>query len=80
MSAKFREWGRDAAGTYRGERRRRDSEKSALGDDVSPAGLGLVDGLVEEVVKEEVLQLRVLAEGGSDVLQDYMMNVSLRSL
>lgn len=47
-----------------------DSEKGGLGDDVSPAGLSLVDSLVEEVVEEQVLQLGVVAVSSSDVLQE----------
>jgi len=47
-----------------------DAEEGGLGDDVSPAGLGLVDGLVEEVAEEEVLQVVVLAVGGGDVLEE----------
>ena len=52
------------------EGRQRDSPKSGLGHDISPAGLGLVDGLVEEVAEEEVLQVVVLAVGGGDVLEE----------
>jgi hypothetical protein len=47
-----------------------DTEESGLGDDVSPAGLGLVDSLVEEVAKEEVLEVVVLTVGGCDVLEE----------
>lgn len=35
-----------------GEGRSRDTKLSGLGNNISPAWLGLVDGLVEEVVKE----------------------------
>ena len=43
------------------ERRGRDTPQRALGDDVAPAGLRLVDGLVEEVVEQQVLEVGVLA-------------------
>ena len=52
------------------EGRGRDTQESRLGDDVTPAGLGLVDGLVEEVVEEQVLQVGVLAVGSGDVLEE----------
>lgn len=48
----------------------RDTEKGSLGNDVSPAGLSLVDGLVEEVVEEKVLKIRLLAVGVGDILQE----------
>lgn len=57
-----RESGREGGG--------RDTKLSSLGDDVSPAGLGRVDGLVEEVVEEEVGEVVVLAVSGSDVLEE----------
>jgi hypothetical protein len=47
-----------------------DTKLGSLGDNVSPAGLGLVDGLVEEVVKEEVGKVVVLAVRGGDVLEE----------
>lgn len=47
-----------------------DAPEGGLGDDASPAGLGLVDGLVEEVVEQERLELGLLAEGGGDVTQE----------
>jgi len=47
-----------------------DSEESGLGDDVAPAGLGGVDGFVEEVGEEEVLEVVVLAVGGGDVFEE----------
>src|SRR5271156_663102 len=43
---------------------------NTLADDVSPAGLCLVDGLVEEVVEEQVLQIGVGTVGAGDVLQE----------
>jgi len=45
-------------------------EECGLGDDVSPAGLRLVDSLVEEVVEEEVFQVIVGAVCGGDVLEE----------
>jgi len=53
-----------------GECRGRYAEESSLGDDVAPAWLRLVDGLVEEVVEEEVLKVGVGAVGGRDVLEE----------
>lgn len=47
-----------------------DTKQSSLGDDVSPAGLSLVDGLVEEVVEEKVLEFRLAAVGVGDVLEE----------
>ena len=44
--------------------------ESTLGDDVSPAGLSLVDSLVEEVVEEQVLEVGVSTVGLGDVLQE----------
>jgi hypothetical protein len=37
------------------------AEKCCLGDDLSPAGLSLVDGLVEEVIEQQVLEIWVVA-------------------
>ncbi len=42
---------------------RRDSPDRAFAYDISPTWLCLVDGLVEEVIKEKILQVRVLAVG-----------------
>ncbi len=53
-----------------GEGRGRYAEQRRLGDDIAPAGLRLVDGLVEEVVEEQVLEVCVGAVGGRDVLQE----------
>lgn len=47
-----------------------DAEQRRLRDNVSPAGLSLVDGIVEEIVEEQVLQIRLLAVRGSDVLEE----------
>lgn len=53
-----------------GEGRGGDTKLSSLGNDGSPAGLGLVDGLVEELVKEQVLQVRLAAVSRGDVLEE----------
>ncbi|KAI7288172.1 6-phosphogluconate dehydrogenase, decarboxylating [Hortaea werneckii] len=53
-----------------GEGRSRDTPESALGDDVTPAGLSLLDSLVEEVGKQQVLKVWVGTVGSSDVLQE----------
>lgn len=47
-----------------------DTPESTLGNNVSPAGLGVVDGLGEEVVEEQVLEVGVGAVGVGDVLQE----------
>lgn len=47
-----------------------DTPLGTLGDNVSPAVLCVVDGLVEEVVKEKVLKVGVAAEGRGDVLEE----------
>lgn len=47
-----------------------DTPESTLADDVSPSGLSRVDGLVEEVIEQEVLQVRVLAVGAGDILEE----------
>jgi hypothetical protein len=44
--------------------------EGALGDDVSPAGLSLVDSLVEEIVEEQVLKVGVGTVSLGDVLQE----------
>lgn len=43
------------------ESRSRYAEKCRLGDNVSPSRLGLVDGLVEEVIEQQVLKIRVVS-------------------
>lgn len=53
-----------------GEGRGRDTPESTLGDDVTPASLGLLDGLVEEVGEQQVLKVGVGTVGSSDVLQE----------
>ena len=47
-----------------------DTPEGTLGDNVAPAVLGGVDGVVEEVVEEEVLKVGVAAVGLSDVLEE----------
>ena len=47
-----------------------DTPESTLRNDVSPAGLSLVDSLVEEVVEEQVLKVGVGTVGLGDVLQE----------
>lgn len=47
-----------------------DTPEGTLGDDVAPAVLGLVDGAVEEVVKEQVLEVGVLAVSLGDLLEE----------
>lgn len=47
-----------------------DTPEGALGDDVSPALLCVVDGLVEEIVEEEVLEVGVVAVGSGNVLEE----------
>jgi hypothetical protein len=47
-----------------------DTEKSGLGNDVSPSWLSLVDSLVEEVVEEQVLEVGVCSVSGGDILQE----------
>lgn len=47
-----------------------DTEQDTLCNDSSPSVLSLVDGLVEEVVEEQVLELWGLAVGVGDVLEE----------
>lgn len=53
-----------------GEGGERDTPDSGLADNVSPAVLGIADGLGEEVVEQEVLEVGVVAVGVGDVLQE----------
>lgn len=53
-----------------GEGRGGNTPEGTLADNMSPAVLGVVDSLVEEVVEQQVLELRVLAVGTGDVLQE----------
>lgn len=52
------------------ERRSGDTPEDSLGDDSSPAGLRLVDGLVEEVIEQEGLEVGGLLVGLGDVVQE----------
>jgi hypothetical protein len=46
------------------------AKKCSLRDDISPAWLSLVDSLVEEVVKEKILEIWILSIRCSDILQE----------
>ena len=50
---------------------RRYTPQRALADNISPAVLSLVNGFVEEVVEQQVLELWILPVCGSDVLQEH---------
>jgi len=52
------------------EGRCRNTPEGGLGDDASPAWLSLVDGLVEEVIEEQRLELGLAAEGRGDVTEE----------
>ena len=52
------------------ERGRRDTPEDGLSNNTSPAGLSIADGFVEEVVKEERLQVRSLLISLGDVTQE----------
>lgn len=47
-----------------------DTPENGLGADVSPAGLSVVDSLVEEIIEEKVLEVGVGAESLGDVLEE----------
>ena len=47
-----------------------DTPEDGLSDHATPALLSVVDGLVEEVVEEKILELGVLAESSGDVLEE----------
>jgi hypothetical protein len=47
-----------------------DTPDGTLGDGVAPSVLGGVDGVVEEVVEEQVLEVGVAAVGVGDVLKE----------
>lgn len=53
-----------------GESRSGNTPQSGLADHVTPAVLGVVNGLLEEVVEEQVLKVRVAAVGIGDVLEE----------
>lgn len=46
------------------------AHKSSLGNNISPSWLGLVDGLVEEVVEQQVLQVIIGTVSSGDVLEE----------
>lgn len=52
------------------ERGRRNTPEGRLADHVSPALLGVMDGLVEEPIEQEVLEVGVGAVGVGDVLEE----------
>ena len=52
------------------EARSRDTENSSFRNNISPSGLRLVNGFIEEVVEEQILEVRVFAVGSSDVFQE----------
>ena len=58
----------------RAKSRRRYTPQCPLADDVSPTILSLVDGFVEEIVKQQVLKVRVLTICRCDVLQEHRSN------
>jgi hypothetical protein len=47
-----------------------DTPENSLSNDTSPARLGLVNGFVEEIVKEKGFQLRVFLVGRGDISQE----------
>ena len=53
-----------------GQARNGDTEEGGLGNYATVGGHGLVDGLGEEFVEEEVLKVLVLTEGVGDVAQE----------
>ena len=53
-----------------GEGRNGNTPQSGLGDDSPPSGLSLLDGVLEEVIEQERLELRVLLECLGDVGQE----------
>merc|ERR1712183_129515 len=56
------------------EGRRGHTPQYGLGNDAAPAIFGLADGIREEVVEQQVLEIWVLAEGIRNVLQKYRAN------
>jgi hypothetical protein len=47
-----------------------DTELNTLGDGASPTGLGVVDGSLEEVIEEQVLEVRLSAVSLGDVCKE----------
>jgi hypothetical protein len=81
VTLRLKEIGREVLGTVtiipakRGaEGRERNTPQSTFADDVSPARLCLVDGLIEEVVEEQVFEIRVVAVGLGDILEEDRSN------
>lgn len=52
------------------ERRGGDTPEDSLSDDSSPAGLSVVDSLLEEIVEQQGLELRSLLVRLGDVIQE----------
>lgn len=53
-----------------GEGRDGDTPQGGLGDDSPPSGLGVLDGVLEEVIEQQGLELGVLLEGLGDIGQE----------
>lgn len=53
-----------------GEGRRGDTPENSLCNDAAPAGLSLVDGLVEEVIEEQRFEVVVLLVRSGDIAQE----------
>lgn len=53
-----------------GEGRRGDTPENGLCNDAAPTGLSLVDGLVEEVIEKQRLEVAVLLVRGGDIAQE----------
>ena len=77
IALSLEEIGREILGAVAVEPRERGAEswcgnakECSFGNDVAPTGLGFVDGLVEEVVEEEVLECRVVAVRRGDVFEE----------
>ncbi len=77
ITLSLKEIGREILGTVTvkpgqggGEGRGGYTEKCGLGNDISPAGLGLVDCCVEEVVEEQIFKVVVGSVGGRDVFEE----------
>jgi hypothetical protein len=57
-------------GESSGESRSRDTKEGSLGNDISPAGLSLVNSVVKELVEEEILEVWFSAVSRGDILQE----------
>ena len=51
------------------ESRSWDTPQSTFANDVSPSRLSLVNGLVEEVIEQQIFQVRIVAVCAGDVLE-----------